>query len=92
MLVINPSLTINQDWNHYTNTCLVKYKDILTGKVKAQKTTTRRTGITVAHQYIWHIQVDNAFQFLHEDNTGTRLDGHNFGKVLEYFNLGGDET
>ena len=34
MLVINPSLTINQAWNHYTNTLLVKYKDILTGNFK----------------------------------------------------------
>ena len=44
MLVINPSLTINQAWNHYTNTLLVKYKDILTIKVKAHTTTTCRTG------------------------------------------------
>ena len=82
MLVIDPSLTINQAWNHYTNTCLVKYKYILTEKVKEQKTTTQSTGITVAHQYIWHVQVYNAFRFLHEDNTGTRLDWDTFGKVL----------
>ena len=55
ILVLYPSLTINQYWNHYTNTFLVKYKNILTGKVKAHKTTTGRTGITDSHQYIWHM-------------------------------------
>ena len=47
MLVLNKSLTINQDWNHYNNTLLVRYKDIITGNFKAQKTTTLRTGIMV---------------------------------------------
>ena len=47
MFVINTSLTIKQSWNHYTTTLLVKYKDIITGKVKAQKNTTRMTGLTV---------------------------------------------
>ena len=34
ILVLNPSLTINQACNHYTITLLLKYNDILTGKVK----------------------------------------------------------
>ena len=59
MLFLNPSLTIKQSWNHYTNTLLVKYKDILTRKVKAQKTATRRMVITVAKKYRWHMQVEN---------------------------------
>ena len=47
MLVINPSLTINQDQNHYNNTLLVKYKDIIAVKFKTWKTTTRHMVITV---------------------------------------------
>ena len=57
IIVLNPSLTINQDCNHYTNTFFVKYKDILTGKVKSQKTTTSQTGTTVAQQYIWNMKL-----------------------------------
>ena len=47
MLVINPSLTINQDQNHYNNTLLVKYKDIIAVKFKTWKTTTHHMVITV---------------------------------------------
>ena len=82
MLFLNPSLTIKQSWNHYTNTLLVNYRYIITEKVKVQKTTTRWTGITVAQQYIWHIQVDNLFQFLPDNNTGTLIYGCTLGKVL----------
>ena len=35
MLVLNKSLTINQDWNHYTNTLLVKYNYVLTEKFRS---------------------------------------------------------
>ena len=35
MRVLNPSITINQAWNHYSKQLLVKYKDIITGKVKS---------------------------------------------------------
>ena len=38
---------------------LEKYKDILTGKVKAHKTTTNQMAITVAHKYICNMQVEN---------------------------------
>ena len=75
-------LTTQKDWNHYTNTLLVNYRYIITEKVKVQKTTTRWTGITVAQQYIWHIQVDNLFQFLPDNNTGTLIDGRTLGKVF----------
>ena len=71
---------------------LLKYKDIFTRKFKAQKTTTRRTGIIVVQQCICHMQVDNTFQFLHDNNTGTLLDGRTFCEDFEYFLLGGDET
>ena len=53
MLILKPSLTINQPWSHYTNTLLVKYKYIITGNIKAKKTTTHRTKITVSQKYRW---------------------------------------
>ena len=92
LLFFNPSLTIKQAWNHYTKIFLVKYKDILTGKLKAQKTTTCRTVIMVAQKYRWHMQVENSFQVMCDNNTGTLSDGRNFGEVFEYPPLGGDET
>ena len=51
MFVLNPSLTINQAWNHYNKKLLVNYKDMVTGKVKEHKTTTSWTVITVAQKY-----------------------------------------
>ena len=92
IIVLNSSLTINQTWNHYTNTFFDKYKDILTGKVKAQKIATHWMGISVAHKYRWHIHFDNVFKFLSDKNTGTLLCGRAFVKVFEYFSLGCDET
>ena len=61
---------------------MVKYKDILTGKFKEQKTTTRWIVIKVSHKYKWHMQVENAFKFLPDNNTGMLLDGCTFGKVF----------
>ena len=90
MLVLNKSLTINQDWNHYNNTLLVKYKDIITGNVKAQKTTTRRTVITVNHKCRCNMQVGNAYQLLRDSNTFNLLDRRTFGEVFKYFFLGGE--
>ena len=90
MIVLNPSLNINQAWNHFTYKLLVKYKDILTGKVKAQKNTTFHKGITVAQKYISQMQVYNKLQFLNDNNIGTLLGGSNFSDVFECFPLGGD--
>ena len=92
MIVLNPPLTINQAWNYSTNTMLVKYNDILNGKVKAQKSTTRWTGIEVYQRYRWNMQIENEVQFLRSNTTGNLLNGSNFGEVFKYFVLGGDET
>ena len=69
-----------------------KVKGYTQWKIKEQKTTTHCTGITVAKQYRYHMQVENKFQFLCDNNTGILLDGHTFGDVFEYFVLGDDET
>ena len=87
MIVLNQPLSINQAWNHYNNTFLLKYKDIINGKVKEQETTTGWTGIMVAQKYIWHMNVGNEFQLLRENNTGTPLDGRTFGEFFEHFVL-----
>ena len=92
MLVLNPSITIKQAWYQYTNTLLVKYKDIFTEKIKAQKTTTHRKVITVTQKYICHMQVENEFQFLRGNNIGNLLDWRTFVGVFEYPPLGDDET
>ena len=91
-IVLNKPITINQSWNNYINKFLVEYKNIFTIKVKAQKTITRWTEIMVAQQYIWHIQVEIEFQFLHDNNTCNLIDGCIFGEVFKYYVIGDDET
>ena len=67
-------------------------KDLLTGIVKAQASTEKRSAITVPQQYRWHSCVDAAFNFLREKNQGLTPDGKTFGEVMDHFILGGDET
>ena len=58
----------------------------------AQASTVKRSAITVEQQYRWHTTVDQAIQFLRENNTGLTPDGKSFGEVMRYFMFGGDET
>ena len=67
-------------------------KDVLTGIIKAQASTVKRSQITVAQQYRWFTCVDRAFAFLRERNTGTTPGGLSFGEVMADFILGGDES
>ena len=67
-------------------------KHVLTGLVKAQATTVKRSAITVPQQFRWHTAVDRAFDFLREKNSGLTIDGKTFGEVAPHFILGGDET
>ena len=68
------------------------HKEHLTGIVKANPTTVKRTAITVPQQFRWHTAVDHALAFLREKNTGLTPDGKTFGEVIDHFVLGGDET
>ena len=68
------------------------HKEELTGIVKANTTTVKRTAITVAQQYRWHEAVDQALAFLRTKNTGLTPDGKTFGEVIDHFVFGGDET
>ena len=64
----------------------------LTGIVKANPTTVKRTAITVAQQYRWHMCVDQGLAFLRKENTGLTPNGKTFGEVIDHFVMGGDET
>ena len=66
--------------------------EALTGIVKANPTTVKRTAITVGQQFRWHTAVDQALTFLREQNTGLTPDGKTFGEVIDHFVFGGDET
>ena len=69
-----------------------KNDDVLSGIVKANRSTEKRSAITVPQQFRWHQAVDAAFAFLREKNTGLTPGGQTFGEVMPYFVFGGDET
>ena len=58
--------------------------DVLTGIIKANPTTVKRTAITVAQQWRWHTTVEHALTFLRQQNTGLTPDGKTFGEVIHY--------
>lgn len=88
-----PGLTRSQADNTFRRTIRPAHKDELTGIVKAQATTTKRTAITVRQQHRWHLLMDDAIARLHERNTGHCLvTGKPFSEVAHYFLVGGDET
>ena len=69
------------------------HKGALTGIVKAQATTTKRTAITVTQQYRWHMMIESCYAELRQHNTGLcKHSGKTFGEVIEHFIWGGDET
>ena len=60
--------------------------------VKAQRTTTKRSQITVAQQYRWFKKYQEGLNFLREKNTGIcRKPGRYFGEVLQHFIIGGEK-
>ena len=67
-------------------------KELLTGIVKAQASTVKRSQVTVAQQWRWHSAVSQGFDFLRKENTGLMPDGRSFGEVAPHFTIGGDET
>ena len=69
-----------------------KHAHQLTGIVKANPTTTKRTAITVGQQFRWHTTIDQALAFLREKNVGLTPEGKSFGEVIDHFVTGGDET
>ena len=61
--------------------------------MSAQRTTTKRSAITVAQQYRWFKRYEEGLKFLREKNTGVcRKTGKQFGELIRHFIIGGDET
>jgi hypothetical protein len=90
---LKPDLTRAQARNCFANTIRPAHKEVMTGIVRAQKTTTKRTAITVTQQWRWHSLIDSAFNELRRRNTGVcRVTGKTFGELMAHFILGGDET
>lgn len=69
-----------------------KHKDKLTGIIKANASTEKRSAITVQQQFRWHSAVDGAFALLRQLNTGLTPSEQTFGEVMPHFVIGGDET
>ena len=76
----------------FDRTVRPRHKEVLTGIIKANATTSKRTAITVPQQFRWHSTIDHSLAFLREKNIGVTPDGKSFGEVIDHFVLGGDET
>jgi len=69
-------ITEQQARDAFCRTIRSAHKKELTGVVKAQATTTKRSAITVEQQYRWHVFVDAAWaelKALNKEETGTNL-------------------
>ena len=89
---LRPSLSRAQVTRAFDRCIRPANKALLTGIVKAQASTEKRSQITVSQQWRWHQAVEGAYEFLRKHNKGKTLDGKSFGEVMPYFILGGDET
>ena len=66
---------------------------IKSGLMKAQKTTSKRSQLSVANQWRWFENFKAGLAFLRKHNTGTcPVSGKTFGEVIDHFVVGGDET
>jgi hypothetical protein len=89
---LRPELSRKQSENAFDRQVRAKHKDQLTGVIKAEATTWKRSAITVPQQWRWHSTVDKAFDILRTRNVGNTPDGKTFGEVMHNFIIGGDET
>ena len=88
---LNPNLTRKQAVNAFAH-LRKRNKDVLTGDVKAQQSTSKRSEVTVAGQYIWHEEVESARKELRALNTGLGADGKTFADIEDNFFTFLDET
>ncbi len=90
----NPELSFQQASNYFDRTFKKLHKDVIKSKpVKAQKTTSKRSMITVEQQFRWFKTYGEGVDYLRRMNTGTcQKTGKTFGEVIEHFIIGGDET
>jgi hypothetical protein len=89
---LQPELSHKQAERQFDRNVRPAHKDVLTGIIKAEATTSKRSAITVEQQYRWHSTVDSALKQLRKLNTGLTPDGKSFGEVMPHFVIGGDET
>ena len=94
---LNPALD-RKAARHAFTTVQSKRLDELTGKVKAQATTTARSAITVPQQFRWHTLIDDMYAEIVRLNTEEGSDSvpdswrDTFYMVMAHFFLNGDET
>jgi hypothetical protein len=89
-----PSLSREQSRRHLKRTLIPHHPEQVKRKpVVAQATTTKRSAVTLAQKFRWHVTYEGALNELRERNTGKcRLSGKTFGELIQYFISGGDET
>jgi hypothetical protein len=89
---LKPELSRKQASNAWSNNIMKNYRKEITGVVKAQATTVKRSAITVEQQYRWHTTYESCLNLLHEKNTGQcRKTGKPFAVLSPHFVIGGDE-
>ena len=94
---IKPELDRKQARNTYDKTVKKDHKKELTGIVKAQATTTKRSGITVEQQWRWHTLVDSMWNEIIELNKEEGEGGVpeswkvQFYTIMQHFCANGDE-
>ena len=88
---LNPKLTRKQSVNVFSR-IRKKNKNVLTGDVKAQQSTSKRSEVTVTAQNFWHETVESVRMELRKRNTGVDDDGKTFADVENDFFTFLDET
>ena len=91
---VKPELSFQQASNYFDRTFKKLHEDEIKSKpVKAQKTTSKRSMITVEQQFRWFKTYGEGVNYLRRMNTGTcKKTGKTFGEVIQHFIIGGDET
>ena len=92
---IVPTLSVKQATNVLDRTFKKKHAgvDLKKHMVRAQKTTTKRSAITVEQQFRWFTTYEAALEFLRVSNTGLcKVSGVAFGELIQHFIVGGDES
>lgn len=94
-LMLQPNLKPEQVKNFANRTFRKKLAERIKSRpVKSQKTTVKRSQmITVKQQFRWFSNVEKAYKFLRENNTGVcRRTGKSFGELIDHFVVSADET
>jgi hypothetical protein len=82
-----------QQAENYVYHTLRNDKRVKNKLVTAQKTTSKHSMTSVAHQWCWMLNIKQALDFLHRMNTGVcRVTGKTFGELIDYFAAGADEA